>query len=192
MITSCLPVWSRLQRLQETEDFRASPVSCADEAAANTALTVDDVGFGPLLGAKFAGGCLFGVADSEEIDVPANQELPVSVFVFVDADGEDRVFGMFMVKLGERGQFENAGFAPACPEVEQHDLASVVGQADGGGAIGNVEVWGGFARLRGVAAPVAGCGQQRQGEGCKRGDSPARRKYAHKPIIRSGGRSGDG
>jgi len=166
-----VPTTQALEGLQIAEDFGTGPIGGADEAAANAALAVDHVSLGPLLGAVFAGGRLLGVADGDEVDVAADEELLIGVGVFVDADGEDGVLGMLVVELGERGQLEDAGLAPACPEVKQHDLAPVVGQMDRRGAVGYVEVGGRLAGLRGMAAAVTTGEGEESGKSC--GDSKA-------------------
>ena len=104
-------------------DFGAGPVVGADEFAADDAIAVDDVGFGPHVGVEELGGDSVGVAHGDEVDVMAGEEAGVGVGVFVDADGED---GEVWACRGEAARSEgiscNAGRAPGCPEVEQDDL----------------------------------------------------------------------
>src|SRR5271166_1452341 len=95
------------------------------------------------------------VADGDQVDVTAGEEAAVRVGIFVDADGKDGQIGLVVVELEERRQLDDAGLAPGGPEVEQHDLASIVGEVNGGGAVGDSEVRGYLAGLGGTGTPVA-------------------------------------
>ena len=172
-----------LKCIEEGANFRVGPVLGPDELAANNAFSVDDVGFRPHVGVVELGGRLGGVAHRDQVHVAAGDEAGVGVGIFVDADGQDDEIGPVVVKLEKRWQFNHAGLAPRCPEVEQHNLAAIAGKVDGGGAVGDGEIRGGFAGLGGMSAAVAGADEgQRQGENQVEGT-----RKPHILIIRSDG-----
>ena len=146
----------RSQGFKEVANFGAGPVLRADELAADEAFAIDDVGFGPHFGFEELGGVLVRVADGDEVDVVANEEVAVLVGIFIDADGKNGDAGQVVMELEEGGQFNDAGLAPGGPEVEQHHLAAIAGKVNGGGAVGDGEVGGELAGLGGVSAAVAG------------------------------------
>ena len=88
-----------LHALEIGADLGVGPVRVADDLAADDALAVDDIGLGPSLGVVKPGGGLAGVADGDEVDVPADEEAAVSVGVVVDADGEDGQIGPVVVEF---------------------------------------------------------------------------------------------
>jgi hypothetical protein len=65
------------------------------------------------------------------------------------------------MEFEERRQFRDAGLTLTPPEVEQDNLAPVIGQMDGGQSVGDVKVRGCMTGLRGMRAAVA-CGHQGQ------------------------------
>ena len=75
----------RLQLAQEFHYLGGGPVDGADEFAAEDALAVDDVGFGPAGGAVRGGYFLFGITDGHEIYAVQFEKAVVSVAVNVDA-----------------------------------------------------------------------------------------------------------
>jgi len=173
-----------LEAVQEGADLGVGPVLGADEFAPDDALAIDDVGLRPHLGVKEPGGRFGGVAHGDEVDVAAGEELAVGIRVFVDADAEDGQIGVFVVQIEQGGQLLDAGRAPGGPEVDQDDFASIVGQMDAGGAVGDGEVGRYLAGLRGVRTAVAGCEQgQRQKE-----QGSAEATGEHVTIIRAKGR----
>ena len=52
-------------------DLGVGPVRVADDFAADDALAIDDVGFGPSFGVVELGGGLVGIADGDQVDVAA-------------------------------------------------------------------------------------------------------------------------
>ena len=73
--------------------------------------------------------------------------------------------GLIVVELEQRWQLDDAGLAPGGPEVDQHHLAAIVGQMNGGGAVGDGEIWGRLAGLAGCAPRLqADRGQREQEE----------------------------
>jgi hypothetical protein len=151
------------------DDGGGGPVLVADEFAAEDALLVDDVGLGDLDGAVEGIDALVGVADGEEVDVVLLEEGAVGGGVIVDADGDDGEAGHLVVEGEEAGELVDAGSAPTCPEVEEDDVAAEAGEVNGGGAVGEGELWGGEADAAGVVAAVAAGGdkQQRDEDGRK-------------------------
>lgn len=124
------PIEIDLEAFEEGSDFGVRPVGGADEFALYEAVTVDDVAFRPHTGVVESGCCLVGVADCDQVNVAVADEGGIGIGINIDADGEDNQIWVIVVQLEQRGQFFNAGGAPGCPEVEQHHLAAIVGQAD--------------------------------------------------------------
>ncbi len=151
----------KLKALEVGAYLGGGPVLRADELAPDNALAVDNVGLGPLLSMIEFGRALGGVADGDQVDVAAEEEAAVGVGIFVDADGKDGQIGLLAVEFEEGGQFHDARLAPGGPEVEQHNLASIVGQMNGRGSVGDSEVRGYLTGLGGMCAAVA-CGHQGQ------------------------------
>ena len=118
--------------VQVRAHFGAGPVLRSDKLAPDDAFAVDHIGFRPHIRVEELGGRLGGVADGEEVDVAAGNELAVGIGVFVDADSDDGEIGLVAVQIDQRRQFFDAGTAPAGPEVEQNDLAAVTGEMDAG------------------------------------------------------------
>ena len=170
-----------LKRLEEGANLWVRPVLRADILAADDAFAVDDVGFRPHVGVVELGGRLVGVADGDQVYVAAGDDMGVGVGVFVDADSEDDEVGLFTVELEQRWQFDDAWLAPGCPEVEQHDLAAIVGKVDSAGAVGDGEIGGDFTCLCRMGSAVAG-GYKGQREEDKDGEAT---REAHVLIIRS-------
>lgn len=128
------------------------------------------------------GGGLVGIADRDEIDVAVADEVGVGARIFVNADSEDDEVWVVVVELQERRHLLHAGSAPRGPEVEQDDLAAVVSQMHGGVAVGDGEVGGNLAGLRGMRTAVA-AGDHGQGQ---QGREYKKAKEAHLSIILSG------
>ncbi len=153
-----------LEVFEVVEDLGAGPVLGADELAAKDAGAVDDVGFGDLGGAVEGVDALIAVADGDEVDVVAGEELAVKSVVLVDADADDGELGHLFLELEEAGELFDAGGAPGGPEVEDDDAAAEAGEVEGLDAVGDFEEGGGGAEAVGVIAAIAAGGEQ-QGEG---------------------------
>jgi len=87
------------KRLKEAKDFGIVPVGRADKSAPDIALPVDYEGFWPSGGSVPRRSGLFGIPDGGEIYVALNEEAFVGILIFVDADGEDGILGMLVMKL---------------------------------------------------------------------------------------------
>jgi hypothetical protein len=147
-----------LEVIEVVADFGVGPVGVADDLAADKALSVDDVGLGPAVGAVKLGYFLVGVAHGVEIDMESSKEAAVGAGVFVDADGQDGDVGAIVLELHECRRLLDAGRALAPPEVQQDDFASVIGEADGVFAVAHGEVGSHSVGIRWDCSPVAGCG----------------------------------
>jgi len=130
-----------LQGLEERANFRARPVLCADKLAADDALTIDDVGLGPLFGVVELCGGLFGVADGDQVNVAASEEAAVRIGIVVDGNGENGQVGLVVVEIEQGRHLGDAGGALRPPEIEQNDAAAVSGEMNGSAAVGDVEIW---------------------------------------------------
>jgi hypothetical protein len=95
-----------------------------------------------------------GVKDRDEVDVISNNEIRIGGTIVVDAYRENGKIGLFMVEGEERRHLLDARHAPACPEIEQDNLAAVAGKMNGGRAVGDGEVGRGFAGLRGMRTAI--------------------------------------
>jgi hypothetical protein len=152
-----------LQIFQEVANLRAGPVLRAYEFAFDITVLVDGVGLRPHVGVEELGCGLGGVAHGDEVYMMPREEGRVGVGVVVNTDADDDQAGHVAMKLKERGQLLDAGRAVAPPEVEQHGMAAVAGEMDGGRAVGDGEVGRGQVELRRVRTAVAG-GHERQRE----------------------------
>ena len=122
----------------------------ADELAAEHALTVDDVGFGDLLGAVEGVDTLLFVADGDEVDVILDQEAVIEVGVLVDAYRDDDEIGHLALEREEAGELFNAGGAEGGPKVEDDDAAAKLVEVDGSAAVVQDELGCRFADVFGV------------------------------------------
>ncbi len=147
---------SALKFGEEIDDLGAGPILCADELAADVAVSVDDVGFGDLDGAVERVDLLVGVTNGADVDVMLDEEAAIDVVVLIHADGDDGELGHFLLEGEEAGEFFDAGSAEGGPEVEDHDFAAEFCEVDGLGAVGHDELRGGFADVLGMLAAVAG------------------------------------
>ena len=164
-------------------NFGVGPVRVADDFAADYALTIDDVGFGPAVGAVELRDFLVGIADGVQIDVEAREEAAVGAGIFVDADGEDGDVGAVVMELHQGRCLLNAGRALAPPEIQQYDFAAVVGKMNGIFAVVDGEVGGHPVSIHGRRTAVARRGKC---EHQQKAESDQTRK-PHVSIIRSGG-----
>lgn len=183
---SRLAGWS--EALEVVADFRIGPVGVADNFAANQALAVDDVGFRPAVGTVELCHLLVGVADGVQVDVVAIEEASVRTGIFVDADSEDGDIRPVVVKLHESRGLLDAGWALTPPEVQEHDFATVIREADGVFAVTNGEIGSDAICIDRVRAAVA---TREKGECNQRSKGDEARK-PHILIIRTGRYSGKG
>jgi len=172
---------SKLQVLEKGANFGAGPVLGADKLTANNALAIDDVGFRPHFSVEKFGCGLVGVAHRDEVDAAADEKAAIGIGIFVDADGEDGKAWLVLVELEERGKFYDAGSAPGGPEVEQNHMAAIVGEVDGGLAVGDSEVGGFLAYLAGMYTAIAGRDERQR----KEKNDGEKTKISHILIIRS-------
>ena len=146
----------QLQGFEEAADFGVGPVLVADKFAADDAFAVDYVGFRPHFGTEELGDRLIGIANGDEVEMAANDEALVFVWIFVDADGDHGQVGSVMVELDQGRCFLNTGAALTPPKIKQNHFAPVVGQMDGGASVGDGKVGRRGGELGGVGAAVAG------------------------------------
>jgi len=55
------------------------------------------------------------------------QKARICIGIFIDTDAEHDKIRHVVMKLDQGRQFSDARLAPGSPEVEQHDLAAIVG-----------------------------------------------------------------
>lgn len=174
--------WLDLEAVEVGADFGVGPVGVAYNFAADVAFAIDDVGLGPAVGSVELGYFLIGVADGVEVDVEAGEEAAVRTGIFVDGNCEDGDVGAVVVQLHERRGFLDTGRALAPPEIQQDNLAAVVGEADGVFAVADGEVGRFSVGVFGDAAAVT-CGGEGQEQQSADGDESSK---PHVSIIRSG------
>ena len=148
-----------LEVVQVVDDFRAGPVLGGDEFAAEDSVAVDDVGLGDLDGAVEFGDLLVGVADGEQVDIVAGEEVLVGVGVLVPGDGDDVELGHLALEGEEAGKLFDARGAVGGPEVEQDDVAAEFAEVGGVGAVGDDELGRGGGDVARVTAAVAAGGE---------------------------------
>lgn len=174
-------VVSILEPLQKSADFRIGPVGIAHDLAANDAGAIDDVGFGPYLGAVHFRDSLLRIANSRQVNVKAVEEAVVGARIGVDADGQDGQLGVFMVQRNQGRGFLDARPAVAPPEVQQHHLAAVFGKLYRVLAVVDLEVGRRLADLGRPGASIAA------GDNQYNGRQQAKERYetrgTHIPII---------
>jgi hypothetical protein len=151
-----------LEVIEVADDFGAGPVLGGDEFASEDSVAVDDVGLGDLDGAVEFGDLLVGVADGEQVDVVAGEEVLVGGGVLVPGDGDDVEVGHLALEGEEAGELFDAGGAVGGPEVEQDDVAAELAEVGGVGAIGDDELGRGGGDVARVAAAVAAGGECRE------------------------------
>jgi len=122
---------SPLQIFQVVHDFWVGPVLRADEFAADSALTVDDVGLGRAGGAEGEVTLLRFVVDCEQIDVIVDKVLAIRRDVVIEIDAKNDDLRHLFLQLDQRGKLLKAWSAPGCPEAEDNHFAVVVAEADG-------------------------------------------------------------
>ncbi len=151
------------------DEVRGGEVLRTDELAADDALLVDDVGFGEAEAAVEGVGLLVLVEDGEHGDVALCDVGLVLAVVFVAGDANDLNLGELLLQGDERWHLLDAGGAPAGPEVENDDLAAIVGEVDGVLPVGDGEDGGGVAELAGAGVAIAAGGEEagQGGEGAK-------------------------
>ncbi len=135
-----------LEVFEVVDDLGAGPVLGVDELAAEVAVPVDDVGFGDLGGAVEGVDAAFAVADGEEVDVVAGEELAVEGIILVEADADDVELGHLVLEGEEAGEFFDAGGAPGGPKVEEDDVAAELAEVEGVDAVRDGEEGGGLWR----------------------------------------------
>lgn len=170
-----------LETPQVVPDLRVGPVGCANKLAADNAVAVDDIGFRPHVGVKEACGTLIWIANRDQVNVAIADEVGVGAGVLIDTDSDNGDIRVFAMELEKRRQFFHAGTAPGGPEVEQNDLAPIVGKMDGRVTVRDGKVRCDFTSLGRVRTAVA---PRDHGQGHERKQSKEAKK-AHLSIIRS-------
>lgn len=122
--------FSKLEFGEVIGDLGAGPVLGSDELAAEDAVSVDDVGFGDLDGAVEGIDAAIGIADGDEVYVMLDEESVVDLVVLVGGDGDDGELGVALFEGEQAGELFDAGSAPGGPEVEDDDVAAVLGEVD--------------------------------------------------------------
>ena len=150
----------RLEAFEVVHDLGAGPGLGADELAAEDAVAVDDVGFGDEGGAVEGVDALFAVADGDEIDVVAGEELAIDGVILVGADADDGELGHLSLQVKEAGELFDAGGAPGGPEIEDDDAAAEAGEIDLLDAVADGEEGGGLLEVSGVVSAVAASGEE--------------------------------
>ena len=146
---------SKLEIFQVVHDFGVGPVLRTDELAADFASAVDDVGFRRSRGPECEVALLRFVVDGEKVDVVIDEELAVGIGIIIEIDAENDDLRHLFLQIDERGKLLKAGRAPGGPEIEDHNFAAIIGEADGFCAIDDGEVRRLFGELLGVGAAVA-------------------------------------
>jgi hypothetical protein len=163
---------------QKIHDLRLAPVHRADKLASDYSVAIDDIGLwnleSPIQPATF----LVDVADGGEVNLVGGQEFVIRLAIGVPADPENHNALVLqpLLQLLERGRLFDAGRAVASPEVQHHDLAAKVGEANFAIGILNREVGSGGADVGGPGAAVTS--RQQQGY-----DADQNRSLPHKVII---------
>ena len=99
------------------------------------------------------GSAVRRVVDGEQADLVLDEVIPVGLLIFVHTDRQHLNLGQLLLHGGERGQLRDARQTPGCPEVQNHNLAAVVGKMDAAVSIRYFEV---RCRAAGLASS-AGC-----------------------------------
>ena len=125
-------------------------------------MLIDYVGFWPSIGAVQVSGVMAWIVDGEQTDLMLDQVIPVGLLILIHADGDDQDLRHLLLHGSERWKLCNAGDTPGSPEIEDDDLAPVVGQMDAAIAVRYCEVWGDAACLPGMTATIAAGGKQQK------------------------------
>jgi len=163
------------------ENLGIGPVLGADELTANHTTGIEDVRFRRTAGIEGLVRLLGEIEDGGDAgDVVIDEVLAVSVGVGIEAHGENDDVGQIALELDERGELLETGRAPAGPEVEDDDLAPILAETDGLGAIVNDDGGGRLADLGGMGGAVAA---EKQGAGSRQ-QAVAGEAAEHVSIIR--------
>jgi len=95
------------------------------------------------------------IADRDQVDVAIADEARVLIRVLIDADRKDGEIGIVVMQLKQGRKLLDTGSALTPPEIQQDHLAAVVGQMNGSKPVGDIEVGGLLACLRGMGSAVA-------------------------------------
>ena len=144
-----------LKLVQVSNDLGRSPVGGANKFPPDDSVLVDDVGFRRAGGSEGEVALLGSVKGREQINVVVGDVGSVGGFFVIEADGEYDHLGHIALELNEGRELLQAGRAPGGPEVEDDDLAAVVGEADGAVGVGDGEAGRGCADLAGMVAAIA-------------------------------------
>jgi hypothetical protein len=178
-----------LEFAQEIHDLGLAPVHGPDELAAQHPVAVDDVGFRELERAVKGVALLVSVSHREQVHFVVGKKPAVGAFVRVHADGQHfHPFGLhLLLHLHQRRHLIYARWTPRGPEIQDHNLAPQLVQADLAIGILNGEVRSGIANMWRPAATVASGPKRYRGNqqepNCGRGAS-------HKAIITNSGYGG--
>lgn len=113
-------------------DFGRIPVQRADELAAQDAFAIDDVTLWPTNRPVQIGNPSLRVAHGHKIDPVFLQEAVIGVGVLVDAHREHShplVLHLFL-HGDQGGSFFNTRRTPACPKIQNDDLAAELAECD--------------------------------------------------------------
>jgi len=114
----------RSQILEVADEIGAGELLCSYQLAANDTAFVDDVGFGKTVAAVKSVGGLLLVENGGEVDVVLKDVVLVLGEVFIAGYSYDLDVGELVVEGFEAGHLFDAGGAPACPKVKNHDFAA--------------------------------------------------------------------
>ena len=114
----------RSQILEVADEIGAGELLCSYQLAANDTAFVDDVGLGKTVAAVESVGGLLLVENGGEVDVVLKDVVLVLGEVFIAGYSYDLDVGELVVEGFEAGHLFDAGGAPACPKVKNHDFAA--------------------------------------------------------------------
>ena len=121
-----------LESSQVVQDLRLAPVNRPDKLTAQNALAIDDVGLGKSEGPVKVVTLLVGIADGQQVYVVVLEKFLVSALVDVDADSQ-HFYSLalhFLLHLHQGRHLIHARGAPGGPEIQHHNLAPKLGQAN--------------------------------------------------------------
>jgi hypothetical protein len=168
---------------QVVHDFRLAPIDGADKFAPQNALAINDVGLRKLECPVKIIALLGRIANRQQVHFVFLEKVPICALVGVDANGQDfdAFIFHFLLHLDQRRHLIHARRAPGGPEIEDHDLAAKLIEADFAVVILNGEFGGrGPDPGRSTASVTARQGQDEDGEGYNPGQN---RSASHKVII---------
>lgn len=150
----CLILTPASKFIQKVQNLRAGPILRADEFTTHETVFIDDIGFWNLHGAIEGIDPLIRITKSREVDVMTGQEAVISIWILIDAYGNNIDLWPPFVKFKEAGKLFDAGRTIGGPEIENDGVAAQSTEIYAIGAIGKRELRSELVNIAGMLTTV--------------------------------------